>query len=234
MGKQEKVPCPKCGELYAWNASKGRVRNHGNCQFDTPVQKKPRFRVVIAQPSNVSNVQKSNVPPSAPLSAAATVPSHQEDIEEVYRQNLLRNEQMMREGKLQYETFLKEKAAHDEKMRKEQAAREKEQAAREKAEADRLLQIELDKKRLYQPWKTALHIKPTSTSSAISVYWMDRNGGFYELHKDTPYTPTSPPPPTIHRRQKMMWCKVYWNSNFGVTTDLSEGEWEMQWAMKMV
>ena len=31
-----KVPCPRCGVLYAWNASKKRVRNHGSCQFDAP------------------------------------------------------------------------------------------------------------------------------------------------------------------------------------------------------
>jgi hypothetical protein len=208
-----KVPCPLCGVLYAWNASKRRVRNHGTCQFDAPVQKKPAFRVVVAQPSSLTNVYRSNVTnasePSAPVAPAPA----NEDIEEFYRQNLIRNEELAREGKLKYEALLKEKAA----------------------EADRLLQIELEKQRFYEPWNTALGIKPTATSCAIPVYWMDRSGGFYEIHKDTPYT-LKPPlqPPTIRRRQKKVLCKVYWNSNFGDTNDLCEGEWEMQWVMRWI
>ena len=222
MVKQEKVPCPKCGELYAWNASKRRVRNHGTCQFDAPVQKKSTFRVVVSQPSRLTNVYRSNFTnASEPLVPVAPV-HEKEDIEEFYRQNLLRNEQLTREGKLEHEAFLKEKAVRDAEI-----------AAREKAEADRLLQIELEKRRFYEPWNTALGIKPTATSCAIPVYWIDRSGGFYEIHKDTPYTPKPPPQrPTIRRRQKKVWCKVYWNSNFGDTNDMCEGEWEMQWAMR--
>ena len=60
---QSKVPCPKCGVLYAWNASQKRVRNHGSCRFDTPAPKKPSFSVRIAPPqANVSdNVRVANV-----------------------------------------------------------------------------------------------------------------------------------------------------------------------------
>lgn len=234
MVKQEKVPCPKCGELYAWNASKGRVRNHGTCQFDPAVQKKPAFRVVIAQPSNVSNVYRSNVGNEfiAQTYAAVCAPKEKDDIEEFYQQNSQRNEQIMREGKAQYDTFLEKKAADDEAMRNEKAALDAEIMAREKVEADRLLQTELDKQRFYYPQNTALSIKPTLTSCIFPVYWIDSNYGFYEIHKDTPYISKPSSPPTIRRCQKKVWCKVYWNSKFGDTTNLCVGEWEMQWAMK--
>ena len=235
MGKQAKVPCPRCGELYAWNASKNRVRNHGSCQFDAPVQKKPGFRVVIAQPSNVSSFCRSDVSSLPSASVASAAPAREkEDLEEFYRQNILENQRLSREAKARHEEVLKEKAARDEQMRKEQAARDEEKAAQQQAEADRLLKIELDRQRFYQPWNTALTIKATPTGSAIPIYWMDRNGGFYEVGKDTPYTPKPSPSPVIRRRQRKVWCKVYWNSKFGDTTDLCEGEWEMQWAMRWV
>ena len=114
MGKQEKVPCPKCGMLYAWNASKKRVRNHGSCQFDPPVQKKPGFRVIVAPARNESNVYvpQVSVPPRAPVVSAR----EKEDLEEFYRQNILENERLSREAKARHEIFLKEKAARDEEM----------------------------------------------------------------------------------------------------------------------
>jgi hypothetical protein len=194
------------------------------------VEKKPGFRVVIAQPSNFcrSNVSSAGFPSlSAPSAASAR---EKEDLEEFYRQNMLENAKISCEAKARHEEFLKEKAARDEQIRQEQAVRDQEKAARETAEADRLLQTELERQRFYQPWNTALSIKSTATGTAIPVYWIDCKGGLYEVGKDTPHTPK--PSPVIRRRQRKVWCKVYWNSNFGDTTYLCEGEWEMQWVMR--
>jgi hypothetical protein len=220
---QSKVPCPKCGVLYAWNASQKRVRNHGSCRFDTPAPKKPSFSVRIAPPqANVSdNVRVSNVWGYD----ADQLQSDKKKTEDEYRKNSLENEQWMREARKKYDTELKEKEALD-KIEAEQ------KEARDKAEAEK-------KRRFYQPQYTALNIKKQQRqqSSDISVYWIDSNGGFYNVNDKDPYmqhvcrTPSPSPPP---RLRKKMWCKVYWNSNFGVTTDMCEGEWEMQWVYRFV
>ena len=204
MGKQEKVPCPKCGMLYAWNASKQRVRNHGSCQFDPPVQKKPGFRVIVAQARNESNVYVPHVsvPPRAPVVSA----QEKEDLEEFYRQNILENERLSREAKARHEIFLKEKAARDEEMRKEQAARDEEKAARDRADAERQRQLEEEQRRREYPRQLALLIKQQSPKTL--TYWFDAYGTMHEVGAKTPVVSSKPDVTTGTRRSDEVYDEL--------------------------
>tara|TARA_B100000519_G_C14153918_1_gene395902 strand:- start:53 stop:832 length:780 start_codon:yes stop_codon:yes gene_type:complete len=178
--------------LYAWNASKKRVRNHGSCQFDPPVQKKPGFRVIVAPARNESNVYvpQVSVPPRAPVVSAR----EKEDLEEFYRKNILENERLSREAKARHEIFLKEKAARDEEMRKEQAARDEEKAARDRADAERQRQLEEEQRRRDYPRQLALLIKRQSPKTL--TYWFDAYGTMHEVGTETPVASFKPDVPT--------------------------------------
>lgn len=206
MGKQQKVPCPRCGELYAWNASKNRVRNHGSCQFDAPVQKKPGFRVVIAPPSNVSSFCRdvSSLPSTYVPSAAPA--QEKEDLEEFYRQNMLENERLSREAKARHEIFLKEKAARDEEMRKEQASRDEEKAARDRADAERQRQLEEEQRRRDYPRQQALFIKQQSPKTL--TYWFDAYGTMHEVGAKTPVVSSKPDVTTETRRSNEVYDEL--------------------------
>ena len=211
-----KVPCPKCGQPYAWNASKKRVRNHGTCNFDEPVQKKQPFRVMIAAPPT------TNVYVPSDLSLQNEQKKRAE--EEEYRINRLQNEQWMCEAMKKHAQELKEKETLDKIEAQRKEARDKEEAALQR-------QIAEQKIRFHRPQQTAIK---EQQSRDIPVYWVDDHGGFYKVNGQDPYCRPAPLPAQArlfaqHRRRKNVWCKVFWNSTFGDTTDLCEGEWEMQW-----
>ncbi len=113
----------------------------------------------------------------------------------------------------------------------------------------------LEERFLY-PYETAKRLK-TCVNDSMHVYWLDANCNFYDIATDTPYaddkrynremstffdamksdvawTTKEPTSKLFHKshvscNKKAVWCKVYWNSNYGYTDNLCEGEWEYQY-----
>lgn len=201
--------------MYATKAN-GDMRAHQPC-YRRQVQAKGRgfsMHVAPAQPPSCSNVYAFNVNTFSREEMQESCEKMQENtkrrmeqrLEEEYTRNAMINEEESR--------VLSEQ--HDRDIAEE----------KKRAEIQESIAKALEEKRLLAPFELCERMAPSST---VQYYWLDRNNNFYKYQKGkNPYIDVSIKKKIVRNKKKPVMTPVWWNSPYGDTADLCEGEWEYQ------
>ena len=202
--------CPKCKKRFSVNLS-GRIRTHRCIWFGISSHSFLSKTLPVHQSSPVHKSTTVTIPVHQSLvnkSTTVTVPIQQPSLpsSEICRTV---------DSNYQYET------------RKE-----------DYREIDTLIDALINKKDeettrqklFHQPYNYIKQEIPPS--SKVYAYWLDSKGGFYKLdHNNNPYEKSlngDDKKKEYYHKDVLVTRKVYWNSKFGDTTRLVEGEWEEQ------